>query len=510
MLWYLVAFVVAIVLYVVGSFLVMIYKGWKGLDYYRKQGARVYFDPIMGYYGLFDDANPGNKSGESNMDVVTNIAVNEMHGKGIIAANIPNKENSAVFIYNSDIVKDYLINENDFSKTAFLPELTDYASFFYLNGEPCFKQKAMFSKIFSFEGLDEMYPTISKLVENGFRRFCTKEGVNNKTFNPVNLDKVFVPLMATIGNFLILGEVGDEVSPLINELNNGIMEVYHDIFNVFQSPMFLLFPNLSRKMKLVRFFQSFERVKDRFMVVIAQMVEEREKKNQFSECILDRIILHNRKCRAEGNIGDIIELNNIVGAYVLFYFAGTDTTMATSISMLCLMSRRTEIKDQLLKICGEVYDKEGNIIKDQLENNDALDRFVKESLRIFPPLAFQADRIANKDIKLGNFTIRKGDSCYLLIHTLHRDSTVFNDPLVFDTDRFLKDSEKNRPKYQYVPFTLGKRVCLGRHLGTLMVKLLMTQFVRNYEFECPSDANFHRFQLITNRVKKPILNVKAK
>ena len=119
-------------------------------------------------------------------------------------------------------------------------------------------------------------------------------------------------------------------------------------------------------------------------------------------------------------------------------------------------------------------------------------------------------RVALNDVSLGKFNVRKGDSVALLLTALLFDESVFPDFDNFKLDRFNKESEKELPRYQYIPFSVGKRVCLGRHLGELMVKLLVTQFVRSYDFTKPADIQYKQVTLVTNNMVNPIVLAKLK
>jgi cytochrome P450 family 6 len=89
-----------------------------------------------------------------------------------------------------------------------------------------------------------------------------------------------------------------------------------------------------------------------------------------------------------------------------------------------------------------------------------------EILRKYPIIPF-LDRTCSSDYKLpspsGNGTIKlsAGTGVYIPVLALHHDPTYFPEPEKFDPDRFTEENKRSRPKYSYIPFGEGPRMCIG-------------------------------------------------
>lgn len=97
---------------------------------------------------------------------------------------------------------------------------------------------------------------------------------------------------------------------------------------------------------------------------------------------------------------------------------------------------------------------------------------IKESMRLFPvgPIL---GRDALEDIQLDeNYTIPKGSGIALGIYYTHRDPEYWNEPDVFDPERFQPELLKSRDPYSYLPFSGGPRNCLGKFLLFLCKKVV--------------------------------------
>jgi len=94
-----------------------------------------------------------------------------------------------------------------------------------------------------------------------------------------------------------------------------------------------------------------------------------------------------------------------------------------------------------------------------------------ETLRKYPILPF-LDRKCCIDYELPAPTGKKkiklpgGTGVYIPVLGIHYDPKYFPEPEKFDPDRFTEENKGSRPKYTYLPFGEGPRMCIGkdRHL----------------------------------------------
>jgi len=82
---------------------------------------------------------------------------------------------------------------------------------------------------------------------------------------------------------------------------------------------------------------------------------------------------------------------------------------------------------------------------------------------------------------LDNYTLPKGNTVSLALLLIHRNPTVWPDPMKFDPDRFLPENSKNRNPYAYVPFSAGPRNCIGQRFALLEEKTVLTAILRKWK-----------------------------
>ena len=65
----------------------------------------------------------------------------------------------------------------------------------------------------------------------------------------------------------------------------------------------------------------------------------------------------------------------------------------------------------------------------------------------------------------------------------HHAPQHWPNPETFDTDRFIKENEKLRTPFTYLPFGAGPRTCIGNHYAMLQILMILSDLLRNYDFQ---------------------------
>jgi cytochrome P450 len=78
-------------------------------------------------------------------------------------------------------------------------------------------------------------------------------------------------------------------------------------------------------------------------------------------------------------------------------------------------------------------------------------------------------------VSIDSHVLPKGSEVFIPLVSLHRRPDLWNDPLVFDPDRFLAENEASRSGYSYLPFGCGRRNCMGMKLKKIKKQFLPNQ-----------------------------------
>lgn len=499
-----------VVIAAISIFIVKVVWSRSRLKFYEKQGIQTYFNAKLGFFGLFNVNEPENKT-TSNLELIKTLT-NKKDDKGLLASNMINGTTINIFIYNCELIKEFLLKEEYFEKNQMIqtPKKYNLLGLFMQEGDALIKSKSLFMKIFRYEGIANFTPKICKIVEEEFANYNKAKGVNKHTETLINLDDLFHPIMKRITNLLMFGqERFSEDSPQ-EQLYRLMEELFETLLQFRYSPLYILMPTLSTMYSLSSTARKLYRINQQQADIFARLMAEHDDIHRSNDSIFDRMKMHNVSCIDDGQKSEVIGPMEAAGNYNLFVFAGSDTSQNTTKMALCHMSSIPELKAFIEGINSNIYDSENKTTAEVLERCNDLEKWTKEALRMHNPASRQIGRKALKDIKLGKFEIRKGDRVSILQIGLNFDKSVYSNPEEFDVNRFDSQREKSIPRYQYIPFSVGKRNCLGRHLGELMVKLMVTQFCLHYNFTKPADAPHYKNSRITTQVDSPLLTVKLK
>ena len=151
--------------------------------------------------------------------------------------------------------------------------------------------------------------------------------------------------------------------------------------------------------------------------------------------------------------------------------AGHDTTTALLAWVWVMLGQHPAVLERLR---AEVDDVLGGAppTMDGLHQMPYLDQVTKETLRLFPP-AHLGSRIARQDLNFDGYLIPAGSRVIYSIFLTHRLPRLWDEPERFDPSRFANGWRP--PKFTYLPFGGGPRLCIGASFGEHMAAIVLAR-----------------------------------
>lgn len=209
---------------------------------------------------------------------------------------------------------------------------------------------------------------------------------------------------------------------------------------------------------------------------------------------------------------DSFTYENIQEEVDLFMFAGHDTTATALNWTLFAIATHPNIQKKIHQEISEVFgSSSSNIFDENLKRLEYIDCVIKESLRLYPPAPLISREIT-EDMILNGKRILQGTQATVFIYQIHRDERVFSQPKKFNPDRFLVKNSINRHPYGYIPFSAGKRNCIGQKLALMELKVALVKLLQRFEFQCDQkeeELNFV-FESILRTEQKILFRLKKK
>lgn len=128
---------------------------------------------------------------------------------------------------------------------------------------------------------------------------------------------------------------------------------------------------------------------------------------------------------------------------------------------------------------------------------------IQETMRLYPP-AWIVGRKPLTDDSIAGFTLPKGANISIFVYGLHRNPSYWEQPLKFIPERFAPTAANTRPKYAYMPFGGGPRLCIGNNFAMMEMQLAVAAIAQRFRFEYASDKTVQTEPLITLRPKSEV------
>ena len=241
-----------------------------------------------------------------------------------------------------------------------------------------------------------------------------------------------------------------------------------------------------------------DRTAARVNKLLAEIVEdfkERSRNRDESERI-DLLSLLMETRDEEGNLmSDDFIRDNIL----TLFFAGHETTANTLTWAFYYLSQNPDVAEKLHHELDTVL--EGRVPSlDDLPSLPYTAMVVKETMRIQPTVP-AIPRKTGVSTELGGYHIEAGSAIFISPYILHHDERYWDNPETFDPERFSAENESSIPKYAYLPFGGGPRICIGNHFAMMEAQIVLATIASQYELTLKEGAVVVPLQQITTSPK---------
>ncbi|CAB1320857.1 unnamed protein product [Coregonus sp. 'balchen'] len=175
--------------------------------------------------------------------------------------------------------------------------------------------------------------------------------------------------------------------------------------------------------------------------------------------------------------------DEIAGMLIGLLLAGQHTSSTTSSWLGFFLGKDKALQNRCYAeqktACGEDLPP---LNFDQLKDLTLLDRCLKETLRLRPPIMTMM-RMARSPQTAAGYTIPAGHQVCVSPTVNHRLQDTWTERMEFRPDRFLNDNPAAVEKFAYVPFGAGRHRCIGENFAYVQIKTIWSTMLRLYEFD---------------------------
>nr|XP_048309058.1 cytochrome P450 2J3-like isoform X2 [Myodes glareolus] len=168
------------------------------------------------------------------------------------------------------------------------------------------------------------------------------------------------------------------------------------------------------------------------------------------------------------------------------FFAGTETTSTTLRWALLYMTLYPEVQE---KVQAEIDRVIGQEKQPSLTDRDSMpytNAVVHEVQRMANIVPLNVPREVTVDTTLAGFYLPKGTMLHTNLTALHMDPKEWATPDIFNPEHFLENGEFKKREF-FLPFSMGKRACLGEQLARSELFIFFTALVQKFTFKPPAN-----------------------
>ncbi|XP_038058682.1 cytochrome P450 2J6-like [Patiria miniata] len=207
---------------------------------------------------------------------------------------------------------------------------------------------------------------------------------------------------------------------------------------------------------------------------------------------IDVYLVEVKNNQAKDDIGEehgYLTDDNLVGTIENIFAAGSETTATTLQWALLYMAVYPEIQQRVqTEIDAVVGRNRLPRMADKPELNFTR-AVIWEVQRLSLIVPFGVPHAAASDTQFHGFMIPKGAFLVPNLWAVARDPKVWSDPDQFQPERFLNDKGEAVQADELIPFSVGRRSCIGEHLAKVELLIFFSFFLHQFTFKKPDNSS---------------------
>jgi cytochrome P450 len=358
---------------------------------------------------------------------------------------------TAYLINHPDYIRHVLVeNQRSYSKDTYSNQAFKKAlgnGLITLEGDAWLRQRRLMQPAFHHTRL----APLDRMIVQAAQDMLTRWQAHYALGKPVDVAREMAALTMTITSRVLFGvDLGDEVNA-IGEIVNGVADIFEK-------------PNHPRVQEASR----------QFAAVVERIIQQRRQDFRDQGDLLSSLITARHE--DTGAAMEDLQLKHEVMGLLL---AGYETTANALTWTHYLLSQNPWAADRLRSEVRQQLAGRPPAHSD-LPRLPYLRQVFDESLRLYPP-AWIIGRRAIGDDQIGGYHVPAGTVIAICIYALHRHPDFWEQPDIFDPERFNPERSQGRSKYAYIPFSTGPRQCLGNTFGLLEGSLILACIAQKFE-----------------------------
>ncbi|MEM9734626.1 MAG: cytochrome P450 [Pseudomonadota bacterium] len=380
--------------------------------------------------------------------------------------------------------------KNDLMVGAVAPLIGD--SIFVSHGDTWRKQRAMVAPAFTHMRLSSAFQSMTGALddyESGLRANY-EAGLQAGGTTPFSLDKGMSHLTAdvicrTVFSTSLQSEIAQDVFEAFSIFERSVAHV--EIRRLIMDPAFKEIPQHETVL------DACQRIRHCLNLLVDAHLQAGA---NFHDIAADTIA-------ARDDEGKPFTREELIDQLGVFFLAGHETSASVLTWCFYILATQPQIADRVRAEVDTITGG-GEITLDHIRKLNFTRNVFRETLRLYPPITF-IPRVANEKTAIEGKKIKRGTMLMIAPWVIHRHHAYWNDPDVFDPDRFTPERAGELVQDAYLPFGLGPRVCVGANFATIEAVLILARLTRLFDFTLKPGQNVRPVARLTTRPAEQIM-----
>ena len=279
-----------------------------------------------------------------------------------------------------------------------------------------------------------------------------------------------------------------EVERDIRDIDHALNDLITEIASRYERPIFV--PDAIPLPGHIRYRRAIRTVER----VVSSMIAERR-----ASGLENRKDFLSRLMAARDDAGRSMSDTLLRDEAITLLLAGHETTALALSWTWFLLGQHPEIEARLAAEIAEVLG-DRLATADDIPDLKFAESVVMEAMRLYPP-AWVIGRKSTRPGELGGYSFPKGTTILISPWVLHRDPRYFSEPEAFRPERWMGNLARELPRFAYMPFGGGPRICIGQRFAMIEAILVLTTMAQRFSMAWRPDRKVMPFPSITLRPK---------
>ncbi|XP_030073612.1 cytochrome P450 2A13-like isoform X2 [Microcaecilia unicolor] len=260
---------------------------------------------------------------------------------------------------------------------------------------------------------------------------------------------------------------------MIDEIFCGISSIWGQLFDIFTSIMKHL-PGPHNRIR-----RCFE--------VLEEYIAKKVKQNQETldlnspRDFIDSFLI--KVEQEKQNSSSYFHVKNLIATVLILFFAGTEPPTTTLRYAFLILLKHPEVEERLHQEIDHVIGRQHSPCHEDRNKMPYTNAVIHEIQRFIGLVPLNVPHKVTQDTHFRGYMIPKGTRVRPMLYSVLHDPSQFSHPENFNPGHFLDERGNFKKSDAFLPFSAGKRMCMGEGLARVELFVFFVSILQNFSLK---------------------------